>query len=110
MRVAVIFGGPSPEAEVSRKSAESVISALKRLGHEVFPVELDRNLPKKIEEIKPDKVFLALHGSPGEDGTVQGLLEIMGYSYTGCGVLQSSLLMDKDLTKRVLKSYGIPVP
>ncbi len=110
MRVAVIFGGPSPEAEVSRKSAESVISALKRLGHEVFPVELDRNLPRKIEEIKPDKVFLALHGSPGEDGTVQGLLEVMGYPYTGCGVLQSSLLMDKDLTKRVLKSYGIPVP
>jgi len=110
LRVAVIFGGPSPEAEVSRKSAESVISALKRLGHEVFPVELDRNLPRKIEEIKPDKVFLALHGSPGEDGTVQGLLEVMGYPYTGCGVLQSSLLMDKDLTKRVLKSYGIPVP
>ena len=110
MKVAVVFGGPSPEAEVSKKSAESVISALKKLGHEVVPVELDGELPLKLKEINPDKVFLALHGSPGEDGTVQGLLEIMGIPYTGCGVISSAVSIDKDLTKRVLKSYGIPVP
>ena len=110
MKVAVVFGGPSPEAEVSKRSADSVISALRKLGHEVIPVELDGELPLKLKEINPDKVFLVLHGSPGEDGTVQGLLEIMGIPYTGCGVIPSAVSIDKDLTKRVLKSYGIPVP
>ncbi len=110
MKVAVIFGGPSPEAEISRKSAESVISALKRLGYKVFPVELDEKLPLRLYEIAPDKAFLVLHGSPGEDGTVQGLMEVMGIPYTGCGVVSSAVSIDKDLTKRILKSYGIPVP
>ncbi len=110
MKVAVVFGGPSPESEISKKSAESVISALKKLGHQVFPVELSEKLPLELSIIKPDKVFLVLHGSPGEDGTVQGLLEIMGIPYTGCGVAASAISIDKDLTKRVLKSHGIPVP
>lgn len=110
MKVAVVYGGPSPESEISKKSAESVISALKKLGHQVFPVELSEKLPIELSNIKPDKAFLVLHGSPGEDGTVQGLLEIMGIPYTGCGVAPSAISIDKDLTKRVLKSYGIPVP
>jgi len=80
------------------------------LGHQVFPVELSEKLPIELSNIKPDKAFLVLHGSPGEDGTVQGLLEIMGIPYTGCGVAPSAISIDKDLTKRVLKSYGIPVP
>ncbi|WP_456341660.1 D-alanine--D-alanine ligase family protein [Thermovibrio sp.] len=110
MKVAVVFGGPSPEAGISRKSAESVIKALKELGHEVFPVELSSELPFKLREISPDKAFLVLHGSPGEDGTVQGLLEIMGIPYTGCGVIPSAVSIDKDFTKRLLSSYGVPVP
>jgi len=110
LKVLVVYGGPSPEAEVSRRSAESVIKALKSLGHEVFSVELSSNFPEEVRRINPDVVFLALHGSPGEDGSVQGLLEIMGIPYTGCGVTQSALLMDKDLTKRILKTHGIPVP
>ena len=110
MRVAVVYGGPSPEAEISRKSATGVISALKERGYEVFPLELDSSFLKKLEEIKPDKVFLVLHGCPGEDGTVQGLLEVMGFEYTGCNTQTSALCMDKDITKRVLKTYGIPVP
>jgi len=110
VKVAVIYGGPSPESEISKKSAESVISALKKLGHQVFPVELSEKLPIELSNIKPDKAFLVLHGSPGEDGTVQGLLEIMGIPYTGCGVAPSAISIDKDLTKRILKSYGIPVP
>ena len=110
MKVALIFGGPSPEAEISRKSAESVESALKKLGYEVFPVELGKDLPLKLMEINPDRAFLVLHGSPGEDGTVQGLLEVMGIPYTGSGVAASAVTIDKDLTKRVLKSHGIPVP
>jgi len=110
LKVAVIYGGPSPEAEISKKSAQSVIKALKELGHEVYPVELTPELPFKLKEINPDKAFLALHGSPGEDGTVQGLLEVMGIPYTGSGVTPSAVLIDKDLTKRLLASYGIPVP
>ena len=110
MKVAVVFGGPSPEADVSRKSATGVISALKKKGYEVFPVELDSSLLRKLEEINPDRVFLVLHGSPGEDGTVQGLLELLGFNYTGCNTQTSAICMDKDITKRVLKTYGIPVP
>ncbi|WP_456457308.1 D-alanine--D-alanine ligase family protein [Thermovibrio sp.] len=110
MKVAVVFGGPSPEAEISRKSAQSVIKALKSLGHQVYPIELTKDLPFKLKEVSPDKVFLSLHGSPGEDGTVQGLLEIMGIPYTGCGVIASALTIDKDACKRYLSSYGIPVP
>lgn len=110
MKVAVVFGGPSPESEISKKSAESVISALKSLGHQVFSVELSKDLPMELSKIRPDKVFLVLHGSPGEDGTVQGLLDIMGIPYTGCGVAASAVSIDKDLTKRILKSHGIPVP
>ncbi|WP_163328015.1 D-alanine--D-alanine ligase [Desulfurobacterium thermolithotrophum] len=110
MKVAVIYGGPSPEAEISRKSAKSVIFALKKLGHQVFELELDENITEKLKQQKPDKVFIALHGSPGEDGTVQGLLEIAGYNYTGCNTQTSAICMDKDITKRVLKTYNIPVP
>jgi len=110
LKVAVVYGGPSPEADVSRKSATGVISALKEKGYEVFPLELDRNFLRKLGEINPDKVFLVLHGCPGEDGTVQGLLEIMGFDYTGCNSRTSAICIDKDITKRVLKTYGIPVP
>ncbi len=110
MKVAVVFGGPSPEAEISRKSAESVIKALKSLGHEVFPVELTPKVASKLSEISPNKVFLVLHGSPGEDGTVQGLLEILGIPYTGCNTQTSAICLDKDITKRILKTHGIPVP
>jgi D-alanine-D-alanine ligase len=110
VKVAVIYGGPSPEAEISKKSAKSVIKALKELGHEVCPVELSPELPFHLREINPDRAFLVLHGSPGEDGTVQGLLEVMGIPYTGCGVISSAVSIDKDLCKRVLASYGIPVP
>jgi len=110
LKVAVIYGGPSPEAEISKRSARSVMKALRELGHEVYPVELSPELPFRLKEISPDRAFLVLHGSPGEDGTVQGLLEVMGIPYTGCGVISSAVSIDKDLTKRVLSSHGIPVP
>jgi len=110
LRVAVLFGGPSPESEISRKSAESVAKGLAKKNHEVFLVELTPELPEVLKVISPDKVFIALHGVPGEDGTVQGLLEILGYEYTGCDVFSSAVCMDKDFTKRILKTHGIPVP
>jgi D-alanine-D-alanine ligase len=91
VKVLVVYGGPSPESEISKKSAQSVINSLKRLGYEVFPVELTPSLPEKIKEVNPDIAFLVLHGSPGEDGTVQGLFEIMGIPYTGCNTLSSAV-------------------
>jgi D-alanine-D-alanine ligase len=110
VKVALIYGGPSPEAAISKLSAAAVEKALKELGHEVTPLELNPELPVKLKELKPDVAFLSLHGSPGEDGTVQGLLEVMGIPYTGCGVISSAVCIDKDLCKRVLKSHGIRVP
>ncbi|MEO2068409.1 MAG: D-alanine--D-alanine ligase [Desulfurobacteriaceae bacterium] len=108
--MAVVFGGPSPEAEISKKSAKSVVEALHKKGYQVFEVELNENIVENLKKINPDKVFLVLHGSPGEDGTVQGLLEITGFKYTGCNTQTSAVCMDKDITKRILKTYGIPVP
>ena len=110
MKVVVLYGGKSPESPISRKSAESVIKALQSLGHQVFPLELTKDVSQKLKELKPDKVFVVLHGCPGEDGTVQGLLEIEEIPYTGCNVETSAICMDKDVTKRILKTYGIPVP
>jgi len=110
VKVLVVYGGPSPESEISKKSAQSVINSLKRLGYDVFPVELTPELPEKVKEIAPDVAFIVLHGSPGEDGTVQGMFDVMGIPYTGCDTLSSAVSIDKDFTKRILKTYGIPVP
>ncbi len=110
MKVLVLFGGPSPEREISFKTAESVSKALRNLGHEVIELEYDETLPFKLLKVNPDKVFIAMHGVPGEDGSVQGLLECMGIDYTGCGVQSSAICMDKDATKRILKTHGISVP
>ncbi len=110
MKVAVVVGGTSPEAEISRRSGKAVADALRDIGYDVSVIELDRNLPIELDRLRPGRIFLALHGCPGEDGTVQGLLDILGYKYTGCGVESSAICMDKDITKRVLKTYGITVP
>jgi len=110
MKIAVIKGGPSPEAEISRETARAVANALKRLEYNVKVLELNKDTVKELLEFNPDKVFLALHGVPGEDGTVQGFLETLGIEYTGCNTQTSAICMDKDITKRVLKSFGIPVP
>ncbi len=109
-RIAVIYGGPSSEASVSKKSASAVAAALRRLGHEVLMAEYSPSLPKELEKFGPDLAFPVLHGKPGEDGTVQGLLEVMGIPYVGEGVKTSALCMDKDFTKRILVSFGLPTP
>ncbi len=104
------MGGRSSEREISLKTGKAVSEALRRLGHEVFELDLTPDLACKLLEIKPDKVFIALHGPYGEDGRVQGLLDILGIPYTGSGVLGSALAMDKDITKRLLVSEGLPTP
>lgn len=110
MRVAVLMGGTSSEREVSLVSGNAVSKALEGLGHEVDPIDFDRLGCEHLMNNEPDVVFIALHGSPGEDGTVQGMLEVLGIPYTGSGVLGSALAIDKGLTKRILQTQGLPTP
>jgi D-alanine-D-alanine ligase len=78
MRVAVLMGGWSAEREVSLSSGAGVVAACRALGHDVVEIDLDRDVAVKLRDAAPDVVFNALHGSPGEDGSVQGLLDILG--------------------------------
>lgn len=109
MKVVVLLGGTSPEREVSLMTGKGVVEALTRLGHEAIPVDPDRELPKKLLELTPDFVWIALHGSTGEDGTVQGLLDWLGFAYNGSGVLASACGMDKVVSKDLLHGAGLPV-
>ena len=104
------MGGQSAEREISLKTGRAVSAALIRLGYQVFPIDADETLPWKLRAKKVDVAFIALHGRGGEDGTVQGLLEIIGIPYTGSGVRASAMAMDKAMTKALLRSQGIPVP
>jgi len=110
LKIAVLMGGKSSEREVSLKTGKAVSKALRELGHEVIELDLTEDLPCKLLQIKPDKVFIALHGRPGEDGTVQGTLELMGIPYTGSDSIASALCIDKDLTKRVVSTLGVKTP
>ena len=109
-KVAVLFGGRSAEREVSLKSGAAVLAALQRSGvdaHAFDPAE--RNLQALVDE-GFERVFIALHGRFGEDGTVQGALELLGISYTGSGVMASALGMDKWRSKLVWQAGGLPIP
>ncbi len=109
-RIAVLKGGWSPEREVSLNSGAAAAKVLREAGYEVAEIDVGRDLPARLAEIKPDAVFNALHGQWGEDGCVQGLLEVMGVPYTHSGVLASSLAMDKQRAKAVFEDAGIPSP
>ena len=109
-KVAVVYGGWSSEADISRKSGKAIAAALRRLGFKVRELELTRNIASHLLELNPDFVFPVLHGKPGEDGTFQGMLEILGIPYVGENTKVSSICMDKDLTKRLLKEQGIKTP
>jgi D-alanine-D-alanine ligase len=108
-RVAVLMGGPSAEAEVSRVSAREVAAALAEAGHDPELIELDRNTVTSLATLVPDVVFPALHGPPGEDGTVQGFLEILELPYVGSDVHGSATAMDKSLAKSVFRNVELPV-
>lgn len=107
--VAVLMGGPSAEAEVSRRSAAEVERALARAGHRPTCVELDLGCARRLLALAPDVVFPALHGPPGEDGTVQGFLELLGLPYVGSGVHGSAVAMDKALAKASFRRIDLPV-
>ncbi len=109
MIVAVITGGPSSEAEVSRASARGVTDALRSAGHEVIVLELDRSLGEKLTHQNFDVVFPVSHGAVGEDGSLQGLLEVHDLPYVGSGVLASALAMSKPVAKKLFVSVGLPV-
>jgi D-alanine-D-alanine ligase len=108
-KIVVLAGGPSSEREVSLESGKEVLKALISLGYEAELLDLDSFFIEKIKEKKPDIVFIALHGKPGEDGTVQGALEILKIPYTGSGVLASALAINKLFTKRIFLSSGLSV-
>lgn len=109
-KVAVLFGGRSAEREVSLKSGAAVLAALLRSGVDAYPFDpAVQNLQALVDD-GFDRAFIALHGRYGEDGTVQGALELLGIPYTGSGVMASALGMDKWRTKLVWQASGLPVP
>ncbi len=107
--VAVLMGGWSSERKVSLVTGAACARALENTGYRVSCIDVDRNIAQALRDLAPDVVFNALHGPYGEDGTIQGLLEILGIPYTHSGVLASSLAMNKSLTKRFLATLGVPV-
>src|SRR5262245_37436403 len=108
--VAVLMGGWSAEREVSLRSGEACAAAAEKLGYQVSRIDVKRDVATVLQELKPDVALNVLHGRPGEDGTLQGMLEVIGIPYTHSGVLASSLAMQKDLAKIMLKAAGVPVP
>ncbi|MCW5680785.1 MAG: D-alanine--D-alanine ligase [Xanthobacteraceae bacterium] len=107
--VAVLMGGWSAEREVSLRSGAACAAALEGEGYRVTRVDVDRNVAGTLTKLKPDVAFNVLHGVPGEDGTIQGMLEVLGIPYTHSGVLSSALAMDKGQARIAMQAAGIPV-
>ncbi len=107
--VAVLLGGLSSEREVSLSSGNDCADALEGEGYKVTRIDMDRDIALRLKEVSPDVVFNSLHGPLGEDGTVQGVLEILQIPYTHSGVLASALAMNKELSKAAFRAAGIPV-
>src|SRR3989442_2466295 len=110
MRLAVLRGGRSAERDVSLRSGAQVEKALRGRGHDITGVDLDRNTWDVLRDGGFDCVFNALHGRLGEDGTVQGMLELLALPYTGSGVLASALCMDKARANAVMAGARVHVP
>jgi D-alanine-D-alanine ligase len=110
LNIAVLMGGWSSEREISLVSGEGVATALEGKGHKVTRIDMGRDVARSLAEAAPDVVFNALHGTPGEDGTVQGMMDLMGLAYTHSGLATSVIAIDKELTKLLLVPHGIPMP
>ena len=110
LHIAVLMGGWANERSVSLTSGEGVAKALESRGHRVTRIDMDRQVAARLAEAAPDVVFNALHGVPGEDGTVQGMMDLMGIPYTHSGLQTSVIAIDKELTKHALVPHGIPMP
>lgn len=110
MKIGVLLGNRSAERDISLKSGNAVLHGLKRSGYKAIAVDASKNLIGTLQKEKIQVAFIALHGRWGEDGTVQGLLEMMGIPYTGSGVLGSSMAMDKAIMKLIFATANIPTP
>ncbi len=110
LHIAVLMGGWSAEREVSLTSGAGVADALESRGHRVTRIDMGRDVAQRLAGARPDVVFNALHGTPGEDGSVQGLMDLMGVKYTHSGLETSVIAIDKELTKMVLVPHGIRMP
>ena len=110
LHVAVLMGGWANERPVSLMIGNAVADALESRGHRVTRIDMDRDVAARLADAAPDIVFNALHGVPGEDGTVQGMLDLMGIPYTHSGLQTSVIAIDKELTKHALVPHGIPMP
>jgi D-alanine-D-alanine ligase len=100
-RIGVLMGGPSPERKISLKTGKAVLRGLLAKGYQALGIEVDRSLATYLLKEKIEVAFVALHGPWGEDGSMQGLLEMMGIPYTGSGVLSSALAMNKVMAKKI---------
>jgi D-alanine-D-alanine ligase len=109
-KIGVLMGGLSSEREISLRTGEAVLAALQSRGHDAIAVFVDRDLDLVLRQERIDVAFLALHGRYGEDGCVQGLLEVLGIPYTGSGVLASALAMDKVKAKELFRLHNLPTP
>jgi D-alanine-D-alanine ligase len=109
-RIGVLMGGMSSEREVSLMSGRAILKALLDLGYHAVPVEADEVLARRLREEKIEVAFIGLHGSLGEDGSAQGLLEMMRIPYTGSGILASALAMNKAVSRQIFQQNGLPVP
>lgn len=108
--VAVLMGGWSAEREVSLRSGKACADAAEAQGYRVTRIDVGRDVASVLQALKPDVALNVLHGRPGEDGTLQGIFEIIGIPYTHSGVLASALAMQKDYAKTLFRSAGVPVP
>ena len=108
--VAVLMGGWSAEREVSLSSGKACADALDKKGYRVTKIDVGRDIATVLQTLKPDAALNVLHGRPGEDGTLQGILEIVGIPYSHSGVLASAMAMQKDLAKTLFRAAGVPTP
>ncbi|MEK7221950.1 MAG: D-alanine--D-alanine ligase, partial [Nitrospirota bacterium] len=109
-RIAVLMGGQSAEHEISIRSGRAVWTALIQKGYDAIPLEVDSSVVGRLREVRGQIAFIALHGPGGEDGTIQGMLEVIRIPYTGSGVQACAVAMDKAMTKVLLEQNGVPGP
>jgi len=109
-KIGVLMGGWSSEREISLLSGQRVLNSLKGQGFQAVGVDISRNFTEQIKRAKIDLAFVILHGRPGEDGTIQGYLDLLGIPYTGSGVTASAICIDKVMTKMLFERVGIPTP
>src|SRR5437016_4821667 len=108
--VAVLMGGWSAEREISLRSGKACADALERAGSRVSRIDVNHEIAATLRALKPEVALNVLHGRPGEDGTLQGMLEILGIPYSHSGVLASALAMQKDVAKALFRAADVPVP